>query len=137
MGVGRCKGFVTVNIPFSSLSPAFVKAVVERTTAILVDATQPGDIYPHQMNMYEQDDSLGSVVDIHLVLVALLEVALDLLAKDGGPVLTVFTEQSSQTVNHSLDGFYGLFNRVQRTGLFKRKLRTQTLSTVSTDLKSA
>ncbi|MFN9942710.1 MAG: hypothetical protein ACK56I_24915, partial [bacterium] len=46
----------------------------------------------HQKNMNEQD-SLGSVVDVHLVLVALLEVALDLLAKDGGPVLTVLTEQ--------------------------------------------
>jgi hypothetical protein len=57
------------------------------------------------MNMYEQEDSLGSVVDIHLVLVALLEVALDLLAKDGRPVLTVLTEkQSSQTLNHFMHG---------------------------------
>jgi hypothetical protein len=45
------------------------------------------------MNINEQEDSLGSVVDVHLVLVALLQVALDLLAKDGGPILTVLTEQ--------------------------------------------
>ncbi len=102
-----------------------------------VGSTQPGEIFPHRMKMYDQDDSLGSVVDVHLVLVALLQVPLDLLTEDGGPVLTVLTEQTSQTVNHSLDGFYGLYNRVQRTGLFKRKLRTQTLSTVPTDLKSA
>jgi hypothetical protein len=57
------------------------------------------------MNMYEQQDSLGSIVDVHLVLVALLQVALDLLAEDGGPVLTVLTEkQISQTLNHFLHG---------------------------------
>jgi hypothetical protein len=59
------------------------------------------------MNMYEQN-SLGSVVDIHLVLVALLQVAFDLLAEDGGPVLTVLTEQISQTLNPFLHGCDGL-----------------------------
>jgi hypothetical protein len=57
------------------------------------------------MNINEQQDSLGSVVDIHLVLVALLQVALDLLAEDGRPVLTVLTEkQISQTLNHFMHG---------------------------------
>jgi hypothetical protein len=55
-----------------------------------------------------EQDSLGSVVDVHLVLVALLQVALDLLAKDGGPVLTVLTEKSSQTLSPFLHGCDGL-----------------------------
>ncbi len=94
----------TVNRPFSSLRPASIRAAVGWIQySYFVGAPQPGEIYPHQTNMYEQEDSLGSVVDVHLVLVALLQVAFDLLSEDSGPVLTVLTEQRSLTLNHFLD----------------------------------